>query len=172
MAHYTGIFANGDSPFGHVLIILDDDQLKAEVGGLSIKLLPVAPDTFNAVDAPFGGPLVFERVEGRLTLRLLSAGVPDVQFTKSDFTPMERGELAELAGAYHSVELDATYEIAMADRLSVTLPGGTDHELTQAGVDEFVTSGWRLVFDRDRGGTVTGFTMNAGRVRSIRFVRN
>jgi len=86
-------------------------------------------------------------------------------------TEMGQGELAELAGAYYSVELDATYEIVMANRLSMTSPNGADTQLTQAGIDEFATSGWKLVFDRDAAGVVTGFTMNAGRVRKLRFVR-
>jgi hypothetical protein len=172
MERYVGIFASAESPFGDVIVSLEGDSLTAEIGGLSIGLLPVAPDTFNTVDAPIQGRLVFATPGDRLTLRLLAPDVPDVPFTKSEFLPLEQGELAELAGEYYSVELDATYEIVMRDSFSVTLPDGTDTILRQSGVDQFATSGWKLDLDRDATGAVTGFTMNAGRVRNLRFVRN
>ena len=171
MRRYEGIYTSPNSPFGDVVINLGAAGLRAEMSGTTVRLLPAATDTFNLVNAPVDGRVVFADVGDQLTLRLLADGVPDVPFTKSDFSPMGQEELAELAGEYHSAELDATYEIVMRDELWVTLPNGTETKLTQHGVDEFAASNWKLVLDRDAAGAVIGFTMDAGRVRGLKFVR-
>jgi len=166
MRRYEGIFVSVSSPFGDVVISLGAAGLRAEIGGTTVRLLPVAADTCSMVNAPIDGRVVFADVGDQLTLRLLADGVPDVPFTESDFSAVEQDELAELVGEYYSVELDATYEIVMQDELWVTLPNGTDTKLTQRGVNEFAAANWKLVLDRDAAGAVVGFTMNAGRVRT------
>ncbi len=76
-------------------------------------------------------------------------------------------------GTYSSVELDVQYLLAQRDgtlRLSHRKLG--DLALEPAGRDVFTTpNGGTLVFQRDRRGRVTGFTLNDVRVRGVGFVR-
>ena len=84
------------------------------------------------------------------------------------------GELAAYAGDYHSDEVDATYHVAAE---GTNLVFSARHiplqTLTPTGADTFrARSGLTLHFERPAGAaTATSFTIEAGRVRNIRFVR-
>jgi CubicO group peptidase (beta-lactamase class C family) len=83
-------------------------------------------------------------------------------------------ELGEaLAGVFYSAELDATYRIvAAAD--AVTLEAGSNGPvaLSLAAPDRLSAPGApELVPVRDGAGRITELTLNAGRVREIRFTR-
>lgn len=77
------------------------------------------------------------------------------------------------AGTYASVELDVLYLLTVRDgtlRLFHRKLG--ELTLQPAGRDVFTTpNGSTLVFQRDRRGRSTGFTINDARVRGVRFVR-
>lgn len=77
----------------------------------------------------------------------------------------------EFTGGYYSAELDAIYTVrAAGDTLRVErrLGSGT---LIPDGPDRFRAGTQRFEFSRDAEGAVTGFTVQAGRVRNLRFVR-
>jgi CubicO group peptidase (beta-lactamase class C family) len=78
--------------------------------------------------------------------------------------------LSAYAGRYVSEELGVTYEVAVRDdTLRLVPPGGGDRALTAAGGDEFGASGgWGVRFLRDGVG-ISGFVLDAGRVRSLVF---
>jgi CubicO group peptidase (beta-lactamase class C family) len=73
-------------------------------------------------------------------------------------------------GSYHSDELNATYTIEMVGaqlRLKGGLPAERSLELTAR--DVFRAGNLVYRFQRNPNGRVTGFTVEAGRVRNIRF---
>lgn len=82
-------------------------------------------------------------------------------------------DYGDLQGAYYSEELDVTYTIFMEDgQLMLETPPDRSSELRNMGEDRFVTPfSTLLLFERDEGGAVTGFTIDAGRVRGIAFER-
>ena len=83
--------------------------------------------------------------------------------------PVER--LRELVGAYRSDELETTWRIELeGDRLMVT-GGGARRALTSRDGDRFTAGSQTLRVQRDASGRVTGFLLDAGRVRNLRFVR-
>jgi len=87
-----------------------------------------------------------------------------------DYKPTA-AELAELAGRYHSDELDAVFEIGVdEDRLTLLRPRSEPVPLRPGGPDEFVAPGSTLTFLREEG-RVVGFRVYAGRVTGIEFVR-
>lgn len=171
LEEYAGIFTNADSPFGDVLISVAGEGLEATVAGSSISVVPVAPDTFSIVEESVKGRLAFATEDESMTLRVLAPGVPSIPFVRSDIDVMSAADLAELTGPYYSEELDVTYEIELRDGLVAVLPNGDEVPLSQSGADQFSGASWRIVLDRDAGGSVTGFTMNAGRVRGLGFVK-
>lgn len=85
--------------------------------------------------------------------------------------PPSTAVLRAYEGTYYSAELDATYRIALtAGGLLLTrrLGGGV---LRAVGSDRFAVGSHTFVFQRAASGDVTGFTVEAGRVRNIRFTR-
>jgi hypothetical protein len=82
-------------------------------------------------------------------------------------------ELAMYTGDYYSDEVDATYHIAI-DNGSLVLSGRhvATQKLSSMAPDVFSTpSGLALHFVRAGSDKPTAFTIEAGRVRNIRFVR-
>ena len=78
---------------------------------------------------------------------------------------------AELAGAYYSEELDAVYElVAEGDEVTARLASGQSLAVRPLGSDE-LAAGSLVLRLRRAGGEVTGFALDAGRVRGIEFVR-
>lgn len=77
-----------------------------------------------------------------------------------------------LAGSYRSVELDATWTLARdGDSLQILHPSGTPRPL-QAREEMVLTGAGGLVLTFRRSGSeVTGFTLEAGRVRNLEFER-
>jgi CubicO group peptidase (beta-lactamase class C family) len=75
-------------------------------------------------------------------------------------------------GRFYSAELDVSYRIAnRADALTVERRLTGIQPLRQDGPDRFIADEKVYNFQRDAGGRVTSFTVDAGRVRNIRFVR-
>ena len=75
-----------------------------------------------------------------------------------------------LVGEYYSAEVDATYHIRLAggQALIDRPPGRVDTLVVAAG--EYRGGGMTYTFERSAG-NVTAFSVQAGRVRNIRFVR-
>jgi hypothetical protein len=81
-------------------------------------------------------------------------------------------ELGAMAGRYHSTELDVTYVLdATPDGLRVTRRAAPTRPLIPTAADRFTAAGQVYTFQRDRHGRVTGFLIDAGRVRNIHFER-
>jgi hypothetical protein len=81
-------------------------------------------------------------------------------------------ELAAFAGAYRSDELEATYRLRVHEgalRLErMKQPPAT---LQPVVADTFTGQPGTITFVRDASGRVTGFTLDAGRVRHLKFSR-
>ncbi|HSJ05187.1 MAG TPA: serine hydrolase domain-containing protein [Longimicrobiales bacterium] len=87
--------------------------------------------------------------------------------------PPEAGRLAGVDGVYRSPELEADWRLTVRDgALLVTLRATPDRVARPAGADAYDLGGQVVLrLERDAAGTVTGFTVDAGRVRNIRFER-
>ncbi len=84
---------------------------------------------------------------------------------------LSNDELAAYAGPYYSAELDVSYELRIDERgLVLQMRNAAAARLVPIGDDAF-RGRWELHFSRDADGTVESFTVNAGRVTNIRFVR-
>ena len=89
-------------------------------------------------------------------------------------TAYTAAEIAGFAGTYYSDELETTYRLAVEGAEFLWLTRGVQRTRLplQAGTrDEFRGAGSILRFERDAGGRVTGLTIDAGRIRGVRFVR-
>jgi CubicO group peptidase (beta-lactamase class C family) len=96
---------------------------------------------------------------------------------RSDITPPKikysPDQLKEYTGDFFSEELNVTYEIRLEDNKLVF---NITNNLTKSGLDvkSFDTLSYRrveMIFTRDLDNRITGFNVNAGRVRNIWFSR-
>ena len=85
---------------------------------------------------------------------------------------LDAGQLAEYAGSYFSAELQTTYNLVVEeDKLYARYRGAPEAALKPSSHDVFRQPTATLNFTRDDRGVLTGFTVNAGRVRKIAFIR-
>ncbi|MGH7483331.1 MAG: serine hydrolase, partial [Longimicrobiales bacterium] len=88
-----------------------------------------------------------------------------------DTLALAPGELAAYEGVYYADALGADYRIRLdGDTLRLELGNGLDGPLAPVAPDTFRRRGLTLRFAREAG-RVTGFELDAGRVRAIRFER-
>ncbi|MEK7832667.1 MAG: serine hydrolase domain-containing protein [Acidobacteriota bacterium] len=81
-------------------------------------------------------------------------------------------QLAEYIGVYYSEELDATYRVVIEDgKLFIKARNATRASLVPRPKDEFRQLGTIFSFARNDQKQVTGFALNGGRARGIRFVK-
>jgi CubicO group peptidase (beta-lactamase class C family) len=131
------------------------------------ELRPVSETEFQAVGAPVETRVRFE--PGRLVWTQ-GGGEPQA-FEKLALVTPTPEELAEYAGGYFSEELQATYTLTVENgALTVHRRGAEPAPLRPLVRDEF-SVGATLRFVRDAAGAVTGFMLDAGRVRNLRFTR-
>jgi CubicO group peptidase (beta-lactamase class C family) len=89
------------------------------------------------------------------------------------YVELDAAQLDAIAGAYHSPELEATYRIERdGARLLLHRRPNPPQPLNALGPDELTPGGAvRLRLERDAAGRATGFLLDVGRVRNLRFDR-
>jgi CubicO group peptidase (beta-lactamase class C family) len=82
-------------------------------------------------------------------------------------------QLAEYSGSYFSEELNTTYKLVVENGRLFTIDLNEAKRPLVARTREMFTlmQGAQFEFTRDAAGKVTGFGVNAGRIRGVRFVR-
>ena len=142
--------------------------------GTATPLVPLEKNRFRAArGTPF--ELIFESLQGNGPVRVRQVA-PNARAQVFEAVPEAKptaGELSAYAGTYYSEELDATYRIVLEEgKLRVKRKRGPDAVLAPLFADGFASDGGpSLIFERDARRRVTGFELNAGRVRHLRFVR-
>lgn len=100
------------------------------------------------------------------------AGEAPQAFEKLALVTPSAGELAAYAGSFFSEELQATFTLSVVDGvLTLRLPTADPAALRPLIRDEFTVPGATVRFVRDGAGAISGFMLDAGRVRNLRFVR-
>jgi len=138
------------------------------------ELLAVAKNRFRVADWPPSSAITFEPAAPGAKPRFRFArenARPEEFEAIEEFTPSV-AQLAEYGGTYYSGELDVTYRVAReGDLLTAGVKNQKPRALEPTYRDAFAARGRQFEFTRDAQGRVAGFTVQAGRVRNIRFVR-
>jgi hypothetical protein len=81
--------------------------------------------------------------------------------------------LAAFAGDYYSEELDVVYRLSVAgDRGRIVYEVGSRRGSARPiGSDVLWSNNLQFRFERDAAGAITGFQIDAGRVKNLRFTR-
>lgn len=107
----------------------------------------------------------------RLSIRVPGAEKPDIYERVAEFRPTPN-ELAGFVGAYVSQEIDPIYRIAVeGSSLVLKRLKSKPEKLEPTITDTFWGLNGDLHFVRGPGGKITGFTLNAGRVKNFHFAK-
>jgi CubicO group peptidase (beta-lactamase class C family) len=168
-ARYAGLFWN---PVNSIVrrIYAKGSKLFYERGqGNETEMTPLGGDRFALIGLPV--EVLFP--SGKREMHVLVTGdKPAVFQAVEPFTPTP-ADLAAYAGTYYSEELDATYTLSVEDGY---LMSRMRREHQGMPLDPTFTDAFRrptgilLRFSRS-GGKVTGFAIDAGRARNLRFSR-
>jgi hypothetical protein len=139
------------------------------VGAERTRIVPLEGGRFRA------GPGVELRFEGdaaapsRMIVRTIAE---TVTFTRADTAALTPAQLAEYAGDYRSHEVDATHTWKVEKaQLVLYINDRRLGVLEPSYKDGFTRGGSVIDVMRDPKGRITGFVVEAGRVRHLRFTR-
>ena len=137
--------------------------------GRRLPLVPLGGNRFRAAPATL------------ITFEGDSAGVPNrlVVHSATNATTFVRvplasttAKLADYVGSYYTPEVDVAWQVRPDSGGLVVMRGGRRvGKLEPVSRDVFLQDGSTMQFTRDRSGRVTGFVLEAGRVRHLRFDR-
>jgi CubicO group peptidase (beta-lactamase class C family) len=151
-----------------------DGKLTALFGG-GFPLVPLAKDRFQVLGAP--ATVTFEGISNGHPQRMLVHNEGEKEALVFEYVeataPPNPAQLGEFAGAYYSDELDTRYTVIVKDgKLAVRRRKFEDVALVPKSADEFTLADVGVVrFIRDPQKRVSGFEINAGRVRHLVFSR-
>ena len=174
---FVGRYALDAAPQFVLTFTRSGDTLRTQATGQgAIRIFPTSDSTFDLRVVP--ATITFHRdAQGKVTgLTLHQNGNQKATRLAGDgekpWVPTP-DELAAYAGRYFSEELETFYELVVKDGKLTVLNRRTDPAvITPSARDSFgAGDGTTVVFTRDGGGAVTGFTAGNGRTRDVRFVK-
>ena len=173
MARLTGVWRNVDR----------GEVCRTELAGDTLVFPPAADSGRHTALVPIGG-LRFRAGAGtQVAFEGDSAGAPTrlvvrngtalpVTFLRTARAEPTTAQLAEYEGSYHNSEVDVTWLVRVdAGKLVAFRKGRRIGVLTPTYRDGFVEDTTVLDFSRDTRGHVSGFQVEAGRVRHLHFAR-
>ena len=171
LANKAGIYWNSASEEAMRLYVNEGKLILATGPGLT--LVPVSGEHFKLRGETVD--LFFERTERDGPLKLREVGLESKPAIYEAVQPkaVSAAEMNEFAGTYYAKELDARYVVLVQDgKLILRRKRSRDLELYAMFADAFMNENLgTLRFARDSRNRVAGFTLNAGRVKHIRFLR-
>jgi hypothetical protein len=161
-----------------------DDKLTANVGERNYPLTPIGGNRYRLEGFEGKSEIEIPPVPGaggkpgsvrpKLTVTTVEA---DEEPETQTFEPVEpwtptAAEIAPLAGLYSSDEVGTTWRlVAEGDKLIIKHRGVSEEPLKPTVRDTFTHDGIQLTFQHGPKGEITGFLVDAGRVKSLGFKR-
>lgn len=166
---YAGLYWNEAGAIARRFVI-EEGRLHAAAGGERIALKSLGDGRFVLVSGP-RTRLAFEADgNGRpARLRIGDPAAGDVFVRSEPFTPTA-DQLAEFAGVYRSDEMDVVYRMTVGEGvLRLERMKARPAPLEPLIADTFAAQLGTIRFTRGAAGVVTGFQLDAGRVRQVKF---
>jgi hypothetical protein len=152
-----------------------EGKLTAELPNSSIRFGAVSTSEFRSI-GPLEVTLRFEKQGTSWGLRVQRGKDRPITFDPVQLVKPTSAQLAEYAGDYRSDEVQTTYKIVMEGGKLYVRHENEFKDLPRSPLDPttsdaFFVQGINLQFARDELKRVSSFTLNAGRVKNIRFVK-
>jgi CubicO group peptidase (beta-lactamase class C family) len=139
------------------------------LGGERARMVPLEGGSFRVAS---GTEVRFEGHEGDPSRMIVRTAAETVTYTRADTVTLTPAQLAEYAGDYRSDEVEATHTWKVEKgELVVYASGRRLGALEPTYRNGFTRSGSEIDVLRDARGRITGFVVEAGRVRHLRFTR-
>ena len=153
-----------------------EGKLFADVPGQTIRFGAISAAEFRSIGTPLEVVLNFEKQGQAMTLRMQRGAEKPLTLEAVQLVAPSPAQLAEYVGEYRSDEILATYKIVLENgtlflRHENQYKDYPRSPLEPTVSDAFFVQGRTLRFVRDARKQVTAFTLNAGRVKNIRFVK-
>ena len=171
LARYAGLYWNQDESVERQ-IVFDEGRLHAVVNRQRIPLKSLGAGVF-VMTAPPGIRSTFEEKPDGAVHFKAEANQGQVRtepfIRMAPFTPTT-AQLSEYAGVYRSDEMDAVYRITLKEnRLQLVRTRLRPSPVDPLFKDSFRTQAGVLQFTRDSAGRISGFLLEGGRVRHLKF---
>jgi CubicO group peptidase (beta-lactamase class C family) len=165
-------FASANNNFRRLYV--KNGKLIYSRGTSESELAPLGNSRFLMLGTPDRVEISFKSPRPGAPLQMITAVNGEVAMTHDSVEPATytSSQLIEFAGTYYSSEIDATYSISLQGEKLVLRRKNVDGETPMLGqfADVFSTAGTGSIrFTRNRENQVTGFLLNTGRVRRLRF---
>jgi CubicO group peptidase (beta-lactamase class C family) len=139
------------------------------LGGERTRLVPLEGGRFRAAS---GTEIRFEGDEPAPSRMIVRTTGETVTFTRADTAALTPTQLAEYAGNYRSAEAEATHTWKVEKgQLVLYINDRRVGVLDPTYKDGFTGGGTVIDVQRDAKGRITGFVLESGRVRHLRFTR-
>jgi Domain of unknown function (DUF3471) len=144
----------------------------AEFGGLTFELAPASPTLFRGRNAPIDFEMEFDDRDQPSFFRIESETEKPANFERVELLAKPPANLDEYAGEYYSEETGSTFRVGLSEgRLELRQKDNSIGVLEPTMKDRFRMSFLNVEFTRRDGKTVSGFLLNTGRVRGLRYDR-
>ena len=140
------------------------------VAGERIRLVPLDGGRFRGTS---GTEVRFEGDAAAPSRMIVRTAGDEVTFTRAEAVTLSAAQLAEYAGNYRNEEVEATHSWRVEkDQLVMYIGDRRIGVLEPSYKDGFTRGGGNVIdVQRDARGRITGFVVEAGRVRGLKFVR-
>ncbi|MGA2136394.1 MAG: serine hydrolase domain-containing protein [Bryobacteraceae bacterium] len=173
LAQYPGLYLKKDDERAVRVTVKDGKVSLAFSNGGGREMTALSDSRFRLASGP--GELTFPDAAGgpaqRLSIHFPGAKQPDVYERVAEFQPTPN-ELAAFAGSYVSQEIDPVYRITVEGGSLVLKRLKSKPETLEPTItDTFWGLNGDLHFQRGPDGKISGFTLNAGRVKNFHFAK-
>ncbi|UCE40389.1 MAG: beta-lactamase family protein [Candidatus Aminicenantes bacterium] len=154
-------------------ILLKEDKLIVEARGMSFSLIPISKSKFISKDAPVEIEIeFFPGDDEAMRAKMIVGGDREIPLNKIPaVAPLTPEQLKAYAGSYYNDELPATYVLVIEQgKLRFKQRNAPEEPLKLFDKDKFLSDYGKMEFTRGRGKKITGFYLDAGRVR-IQFTK-
>jgi len=155
-----------------IKLSLRGNTLILEMYGQRFSLAAISETEFKVLKAPVDTVIKFEKQKKGKPMLMHIFRDAEKSDTYESFKPAEPtpGQLKEYTGDYYSDELQVTFRLALKEgNLHFIHKNAAESPLQPTLQDKFTVRGYRINFIRDEEKKLTGFTLDAGRVKNLRF---
>ncbi|MGH9846791.1 MAG: hypothetical protein ACREEM_49465, partial [Blastocatellia bacterium] len=172
----TGVYRNSATGSMWKLSVSEGKLWVNIVGADSpgFQLAPLSATHFRRLNSPPEADVNFltPGADQRWMMQVEVPGQKPALFTRTELVTPSATQLAEYAGDYYSEELNVTYQLAVEEgKLMLRRKTAPKSVLFPTIEDEFRVEGLIFNFTRNDQQRPVGFTLNAGRVKNLRFVK-
>ena len=144
------------------------DTLFSVTGGRT-RMEPIGDGRFRVGDAT---EVRFDAGGAAASTMFIRTAGDTVTFVRADSVALTPAQLAAFAGEYRNDEVEATHSWRIErDQLVLHIGNRRQGVLEPSYRDGFTRGGTVIDVQRDGRGRITGFVLQSGRVRNLRFTR-